>query len=219
MKLIGNRDVEDALQRLDNLTKEEALMASAELQRSIHSVDNGVQGVKRCVEDVDDRVQCVHDKVESINKGLQDVRDTVQAVEFSLRGIDHKVQDVDDRVQGVHSEVYQGNRQHLALISLLLELTFLTVNRLRDSFRTWLSPPNPSINHIILCGAHHEGTTEWFSGGEIFNDWKSRGSCLWIHGKRALFLAFFTQSVLTKSKLIAGSGKSVLWFVLPFTFI
>jgi hypothetical protein len=187
MKLIGNTDVEDSLRRLDYLTKEEALMASAELHRCIHSVDNGVQGVKRGVEDVDDRVQSVHGKLESINKGLQDLRDTVQAVEFRSLGIDHKVQAIDDKVQGVHSEVYQGNRQYLALFSLLLDLIFLTGNHLRDSFRTWLSPPNPSINHNILCYAHHEGTTEWFSGGKIFNDWKSSGSCLWIHGKRAFF--------------------------------
>ena len=200
MKLIGNTDVEDSLRRLDDLTNEEALMASAELHRRIHSVDNGVQGVKTGLKDVDDRVQSVHGKVESINKGLQDLRDTVQAI--------------DDKVQGVHSEVYQGNRQYLVLISLLLDLIFLTGNHLRDSFRTWLSPPNPSINHKILCDAHHEGTTEWFSGGKIFNDWKSIGSCLWIHGKRAFFSAFCTQPASPISKPIAGSGKSVLWFVL-----
>ena len=214
MKLTGNTDLKDALHRLDSLTKEEALMASAELQRRIHSVDDGVRGIRRGVEDVDNNVQSVHSKVECVNKGVQDVHDTVQGVELRLRGIDNKVQDVDDKVQGVHNEVYQGNRQHLTLLSSLINLIFLTGNRLRDNFRTWLSPPNPSQNHNILCDAHYKGTTKWFSGGGIFNDWKSSGSCLWIHGKRAFFLAFSMRSVLTTSKPIAGSGKSVLWFVL-----
>jgi hypothetical protein len=37
-KLIGNRDVEDALKRLDKLTQEEARMAQAELRKDVHSV-------------------------------------------------------------------------------------------------------------------------------------------------------------------------------------
>jgi len=51
--LVGNTDVKDALQRLDNLTEEEALIASAEHQRTTHSVVRGVQGVG-------DKVDCAN---------------------------------------------------------------------------------------------------------------------------------------------------------------
>jgi len=44
-KLIGNTEIEDALQELDRLTQDEARMASAELLKIAHSVDAKVIGV------------------------------------------------------------------------------------------------------------------------------------------------------------------------------
>ncbi|KAF8494393.1 hypothetical protein F5888DRAFT_1636100 [Russula emetica] len=73
-KLTGNTDIEDSLERLDKLTQEEARMASAELLKVTHSVDDRVRGVEGKVEDVRD----VHDV-----------------------GNGNKVQGVDDRVQGI----------------------------------------------------------------------------------------------------------------------
>jgi len=52
-KLIGNRDVEDSLQRLDKLTQEEARMASAELLKITHGVEDTIQ-------DVDDKLDQVN---------------------------------------------------------------------------------------------------------------------------------------------------------------
>ncbi|KAH9038753.1 hypothetical protein EDB85DRAFT_1931959 [Lactarius pseudohatsudake] len=63
---------------------------------------------------------------------------------------------------------------------------------LRD-LRGWLSPPDPSTNHNIACGAQHERTSVWLFNDINFKEWESKGSLLWIHGK-------------------PGSGKSVLWF-------
>ena len=117
-KLIGNTDVDDALQRLDDLTKEEALMASAELLRRTHSINEGVHCVREGMEDVRNQVQGVHGRVESVDEGVQDVRDTVQGVEFGLRRINHKVDGVDDKVEGVRNRVDQVNRQHLNAVVL-----------------------------------------------------------------------------------------------------
>src|SRR6266436_2942924 len=60
----------------------------------------------------------------------------------------------------------------------------LTGNQLRQDLRRWLSPPDPSTNHNIACGAHHEGTATWIFQENIFKEWRSTGSLLWIHGKR-----------------------------------
>ena len=125
--LIGNTDVEDALQRLNDLTEEEARIAYAELCRTTHSLCEG-------------------------------------------------------------------------------------------ALRKWLSPPDPSTNHNNLWKTHLKGTTDWFTCGTVFKDWKSAGSLLWVHGNRGFLLAFSMRSVLTIFNLIAGSGKSVLWFVLSFFF-
>jgi hypothetical protein len=64
-------------------------------------------------------------------------------------------------------------------------LHVLVGNQLRESLRRWLSPPDPSMKHNISCAAHHEGSAKWFLQGNMFNAWKSTGSLLWIHGKRA----------------------------------
>ena len=53
--------------------------------------------------------------------------------------------------------------------------------------RTWLSPPDPSVNHNIASNAQQQGTATWFFEEDIFTEWKSNltGPLLWIHGKRA----------------------------------
>jgi methyl-accepting chemotaxis protein len=96
-KLIGNTEVEDALQRLDKLTLEEAHMAAAELLRISHNVENrvirvdeGVQGVGDKVEGVDKKVQEVGDKVQDVGDGVQDVRKTVQGVDDKVAQINRK---------------------------------------------------------------------------------------------------------------------------------
>ena len=61
-------------------------------------------------------------------------------------------------------------------------------NLLRDNLLRWLSPSDPSTNHNIASKAHHDGTAQWFFQGHIFNDWKSVGSFLWVHGKREYLL-------------------------------
>jgi hypothetical protein len=77
-------------------------------------------------------------------------------------------------------------------------------NQLRDSLLRWLSPPDPSINHNIAYKAHHDGTAQWFFQGSIFNQWKSTGSFLWVHGKRALLSAPTKLQLLTIFQFRSG---------------
>ena len=68
-KLLGRKDVEDALQRLDKLTQEEALMAAAEVLTIARGIDERVQSVDVKVESIDDRVLGVDDKIGSVAEG------------------------------------------------------------------------------------------------------------------------------------------------------
>ena len=56
-KLVGRTDIEDALKRLDKLTQEEVRMASAQVLKVTHTVD--------------DRVKAVDDKVSAVIDGAQ----------------------------------------------------------------------------------------------------------------------------------------------------
>lgn len=58
-KPIGRRDVEDALLRLDFLTKEESLMAVAKNLEVVHHVDDNVNEIKVLAEDIDDKIHAI----------------------------------------------------------------------------------------------------------------------------------------------------------------
>ena len=169
---MGNTEIEDTLQRLDKLTQEEAIMASTELIKITHGVEERVMGV-------DDRVQ--------------DVRSDVQNVGESVEGVSDRVQDVGSKVLDIDGKLEQVNRSS----SLHQAVHFVTLNifvgtLLRDSLLRWLSPADPSVNHNIASKAHHSGTSQWFFHGGMFKEWKATGSLLWVHGKRAFLhvLAF-----------------------------
>jgi hypothetical protein len=63
-------DVEDALQRLDKLTQEEARMAAAEALKISRGIDYKVDNISGKVEGVDDRVKGVDRKVGSVMEGV-----------------------------------------------------------------------------------------------------------------------------------------------------
>jgi hypothetical protein len=96
--------------------------------------------------------------------------------------------------------------------SLVLELILFAVRQLRRDIQRWLAPPDPSTNHNIARKAHYQGTAAWFFEGSMFGEWKSSPSLLWVHGKRTSYTLRVLHTSKTQ-KLVAGSGKSVLWYV------
>ncbi|KAH8986856.1 hypothetical protein EDB92DRAFT_1218628 [Lactarius akahatsu] len=62
-KLVGRRDIEDALGRLDRLTQQEVQMAVAQVLKVTHRVKDGVATVGEQVQGVDNKVKDVDDKV------------------------------------------------------------------------------------------------------------------------------------------------------------
>ena len=78
-------------------------------------------------------------------------------------------------------------------------------------------PPDPSINHNIAWKAYHAESATWFFRRIEFMEWMSRGSLLWVHGKRTVLLSPLLNWLLKVFPFyVAGSGKSILWFVVYF---
>ena len=78
-KLFSHRtDIEDALNRLDNLTQEEVQMAAAQVLNATHAVDDTgrVRGVADIALNVDNRVAGIDDQVKAVDDKLvrQDLR-------------------------------------------------------------------------------------------------------------------------------------------------
>ena len=77
-RVIGRTDLEDGMKKLDQLTDEEVAMASAQLLKVAHNIDNRVMGidenvlvVKRDVQVVNDNIKAVDDKVQTMANGGQ----------------------------------------------------------------------------------------------------------------------------------------------------
>ena len=83
-KLAGMAELEDALNKLDRLTQEEARMAHAEVLRITHSIRNEVKIVDGKVGRVEDKVEEVGDKV---GGQVQCVDEKVQVVIDGARGL------------------------------------------------------------------------------------------------------------------------------------
>jgi methyl-accepting chemotaxis protein len=104
-KLIGRKDVEEALQRLDQLTQEECRMAAAEILEITRGIDDKVLAVDGKVVDVGDKVREVSDKVEDVGDKVKGVGDNVKDVREKVGKVDEKVEDLDEKVQGVNVKV------------------------------------------------------------------------------------------------------------------
>ena len=102
------------------------------------------------------------------------------AVDEKVRGVTERVLAVDDRVD----QVIRSSSSCLISIDYRV-LWIISENQVWENIHRWLSPPDPSTNHNIACGTHHKKSATWFFGGKIYQEWKSKGSLLWIHGKRA----------------------------------
>jgi hypothetical protein len=69
--------MEDALKKLDMLTNEEARMATAQVLKATHAIDDRVAGVDERVASVDNRVEGVEVRVASVDDNVKAVDDKV----------------------------------------------------------------------------------------------------------------------------------------------
>ena len=67
--MIGRRDIEDALARLDRLTQEEVRRATTQVLKVAHRIEHGVDTVSDQVRVVDNTVKVVDAKVEVAIEG------------------------------------------------------------------------------------------------------------------------------------------------------
>ena len=104
-KLMGNTDMDDSLERLYKLTREEARMASAELLKITHSVDGKVISVDNRVKGIEGKVQEVRSNIHDVGNRIQGVEGRVQHVRVDVQDVGNKVQDVEHRVQTIGSNI------------------------------------------------------------------------------------------------------------------
>ena len=104
-RLIGRRDIENALQRLDKLTQEEVRMAAAESLAITRGIDDTVKAVDGKVDGVDERMQAVDRMVEGVDRTVKSVDQTVKNADHTVKGVDHRVKGIDYNVKTVGHRV------------------------------------------------------------------------------------------------------------------
>jgi archaellum component FlaC len=156
----------------------------ASIDGRVANVDDNVKGVDARVAGVDDRVKVVDEKVAELIHGAEIT--TSQAWETSNL---NRSDGMEERqvLKQIADDVDQEKRSSSPdLISTDYRASrIISENQLRENIHRWLSPPDPSTNHNIACDTQHKKIATWFFQGSIFREWKSTGSLLWIHGKRA----------------------------------
>ena len=141
-KLAGRTDMEDSLKRLDKLTQEEARMATAQVLKVTHTIDEGVRGVADKVVGVDDRVASVNERVVTVDRKVTDidkkviiVNDRMASVDDRVAGVDTKVETVDERVAGVDERVRTVDDK----VAMVIEGAQLIFSQSSDSVIYFLS--------------------------------------------------------------------------------
>jgi hypothetical protein len=111
-RLVGRTEIEDALQRLEQVTVEEARMAAAESLKATHGVGSNVQGMLKAMED-------------RIMSGIG-----------MLQGVDDRRQGVDDRVRDIGDKaINSAQTALLAITVLIVYMIRCRANKTTDSTR------------------------------------------------------------------------------------
>ncbi|KAH9015074.1 hypothetical protein EDB84DRAFT_798173 [Lactarius hengduanensis] len=128
------------------------------------------------------------------------VHSDVKVVDGKVESIDDKVEDMGGKVDDIGGKVDDVSD----------EVDEIKWNQLKQLLRAWLSPADPSTNHIIAQKAQHKGTTVWFFQGSIFIEWKSTGSLLWIHGKPGSGKSVICSSVIQDIMAVCQAGSAIM---------
>ncbi|KAI0269588.1 hypothetical protein BGY98DRAFT_1101064 [Russula aff. rugulosa BPL654] len=114
-----------------------------------------------------------------------------------------RVGNVNDKVAEVICGVRKGNKQVMKRVEQ---------NQLRDCVHKWLSPPDPSTNHNIACATHHKKAATWFFQGNIYKEWKSKGSLMWIHGKPGSGKSILCSTVIEDIKALCDASQASMGY-------
>ncbi|KAH9985870.1 hypothetical protein BJV77DRAFT_1174308, partial [Russula vinacea] len=187
-KLVGKAGVEDGLSRLDMLTKEESLMVLTRNLEVTHHIDENVKATQVLVEDINDNVK-------GIEGVTHNVDDNVEATKVL-------VEDINDNVKGI-----EGITLNVDTVARELKR-----NQMQDKLRSWLSPPDPSVNHNTACKTQHGGTARWFIQGNTFQDWKKSGSLLWVRGNPGAGKSILCSAIIEDIKNMQESRPVLIAF-------
>ena len=98
-RLVGKTEVEDALERLNTLTKEETLMAMTKNLEVTHHVDSNVTAVKEIVLDIDGNVEAIKGVIRDVDGDVKETKGIAEGIDGNVKGTKDIVENIDDNVK------------------------------------------------------------------------------------------------------------------------
>ncbi|KAF8274624.1 hypothetical protein EI94DRAFT_471754 [Lactarius quietus] len=90
------------------------------------------------------------------------------------------------------------------------EINKLKREQLQKDARSWISPPDPSKNHIIARRIHCGESAVWFTRGHAFDKWNLMGGLLWVHGKPGSGKSILCSSIIEEAKVLHKAGLGIV---------
>jgi hypothetical protein len=204
--------------RITDSVRDEVKVVDGKVERvedKLEDMDGKIVDMGGKVADMGDKVEGMGDTVEDISGKVEDIGDIVHCVDEKVQIVIDGTRSLSSRLLKPSKSIFSDSKQarvvakeanliiHQAVngideikcpplvFACCSRLHLLTGDQLKQLLRTWLSPADPSTNHNIARKAQHTGTAVWFFQGKIVIEWKSTGSLLWIHGKRAFLQESF----------------------------
>ncbi|KAF8258103.1 hypothetical protein EI94DRAFT_1193553 [Lactarius quietus] len=98
----------------------------------------------------------------------------------------------------------------VAMQEVANELNKMRRDHLQKDTRSWISPPDPSKNHIIARRIHSSESAVWFTHGHTFEKWNIMGGLLWVHGKPGSGKSILCSSVIEEAKTLQKAGLGIV---------
>ena len=84
-RLVGKAEVENALQRLDMLTKEESLMTAARTLESTHHINVNVKATRELTHRIDDNMRQVREVTYDVRAGVDVIKEGTRSVHDDVK--------------------------------------------------------------------------------------------------------------------------------------
>ncbi|KAH8983519.1 hypothetical protein EDB92DRAFT_1819449 [Lactarius akahatsu] len=98
----------------------------------------------------------------------------------------------------------------VALQEVANEINKMKRDRLQRDARKWISPPDPSKNHIIARRIHYGKSAVWCTRGPTFKNWDLTGGLLWIHGIPGSGKSILCSSIIEEAKALRKAGLGLV---------
>src|SRR5258708_193760 len=211
--------MEAMIQRLDQLTRDEARLAVAQILKIVHGL---VWNTKIIMEGEQDSLcfspaGCSRTFLVDGNASVDYLKDALGM--FLSRQSSDSISDwVLETMHQIATDLTKSKREPFFDVAIADwdHRDCPTGDNLQQDIFKWLSPPDHWNTHHSTCKLRHPGSAEWFIKGNTFSEWKSSDdpvSLLWVRGNRAFMPSSYA---LVETEILvfkAGAGKSVLWYV------